>query len=374
MLPIPPSARAAVYRAPRQPLLLDHFPIPALNGSEALARVRCATICGSDLHTYFGRRQSPTPCVLGHEMVGEIAATGPAGATEVDGSPLHPGDRVTWSMVWSCGQCFYCRRDLRQKCECLLKFGHEPLCPGRELLGGLAEYCFLPEGTAICRVPSNVPDTVASPANCATATVAAMLRYASDVSGQSVVVYGSGMLGLTACAMAKWRGAALVISIDKDPQRAALGRSFGADATLSSEAPATLRATVHGMTGGRGADVVLELTGSPDATESGLGLLRMGGHFLLAGATYPARPLSFTGEQIVRGMMRITGVYNYLPADLQQALRFLSDSVDRFPFASLVGRTFPLDEVQHAFEYAETERPPRVAVQPMPGSPEQERA
>jgi alcohol dehydrogenase len=103
-------------------------------------------------------------------------------------------------------------------------------------------------------------------------------------------------------------------------------------------------------------------------------LLRPGGHALLAGATYPARALNFAGEQIVRGMIRITGVYNYQPADLQQGLQFLSDGVGRFPFASLVGRTFPLHEVQQAFEYAETERPPRVAVRPTAEISEQERA
>ena len=56
-------------------------------------------------------------------------------------------------MVWSCGECFYCRHGLRPKCERLLKFGHEQIIPGRALIGGMAEYCHLPEGTAIFKVP-----------------------------------------------------------------------------------------------------------------------------------------------------------------------------------------------------------------------------
>ena len=165
---LPTISRAAVFHAAGQPLVLETFPVPQPQGSEAIVRVCCATVCGSDLHSFSGRRHAPTPSVLGHEMVAEIVATGPAGVNDFRGRPLALGDRVTWSMVWSCGECFYCQHGIRPKCERLLKFGHEKIIPGRALIGGLAEYCHLPEGTAIFKVPANVPDAVASPANCAT--------------------------------------------------------------------------------------------------------------------------------------------------------------------------------------------------------------
>src|SRR5208283_5552622 len=96
----PSTSLAAVFRAVGEPLTLERFPIPALAGGEALVRVRCATICGSDLHSWSGRRRSPMPAILGHEMVGEIAGMGPEGARDYRGRPLQLGDRVTWSMVW----------------------------------------------------------------------------------------------------------------------------------------------------------------------------------------------------------------------------------------------------------------------------------
>jgi alcohol dehydrogenase len=367
MCATPGRSRAVVFHAPGRPLTLESFPLPALAGSEAVVRIQCATVCGSDLHSYSGRRHSPAPSVLGHEMVGAVAAMGPAGARDFEGRPLAIGDRVTWSMVWSCGACFYCARGLRPKCERLMKFGHEALTPGRELLGGFAEHCLLPEGTAILRVPPNVPDVVASPANCATATVAATMRHAGAVEGQSIVVMGAGMLGLTACAMASARGATCVIAIEPDPARAALARRFGADLALDARAPAEeVRRQVLAATAGRGAEFVFDFSGAPEAIESGLGLLRFGGRFVLAGATFPSRPVALPAEQLVRRMLCLIGVYNYEPRDLASALDFLSTHAARFPFAALVARAFPLEQAQAAFEYAETARPPRVAVIPPP--------
>src|SRR5262245_31557934 len=115
------TSLAAVFRAAGEPLDLERFPVPRLTGSEALVRIRCATICGSDLHSYFGRRHAATPSVLGHEILGEIAGMGPDGARDFHGAPLQFGERVTWSIVWSCGGCFYCRHGLRPKCERLMK-------------------------------------------------------------------------------------------------------------------------------------------------------------------------------------------------------------------------------------------------------------
>lgn len=342
---------------------MERFPVPVPVGSDAVVRVLFATMCGSDLHSRFGRRPCPTPCVLGHEMVGEIAMVGPKGVSDFRGAPLVPGDRVTWSMLWSCGECFFCQHELRSKCEWLMKFGHEPIAPGRELRGGMAEYCHLPEGTAIFRAPANLPDAVVSPANCATATVAAAFRAAGDVEGEVVVVHGAGMLGLTACAMGAERGAARVIAIEPDPRRRELALRFGASEAIDSSLPlGDIAASVKEATAGRGADVGFELAGHPESVEMSLSLIRTGARLIMAGSTFPARPLQLSGEQLVRRMTRIAGVYNYEPEDLESALGFLEDAAQRYPFDELVGATWPLAEADRAMVFAETERPPRVGL------------
>jgi alcohol dehydrogenase len=359
------TSLAAVFNTVGEPLELKRFPIPKLKGSEALVRIRCATICGSDLHSYFGRRHSPIPSVLGHEMVGEIVAMGPDGTCDFRGALLTLGGRVTWSMVWSCGKCFYCLHGLRPKCEHLFKFGHEEIAPERALVGGMAEHCFLPEGTAIFRVPLNVPNTVASPANCATATVAAVFRNAGPVEGEVVVIHGAGMLGQTACAMAAYYGAAEVIVIEPDARRREKALQFGASVAIDSALDsAEILARIKNLSAGRGADAGLEFAGYPESIELGVSLLRMGGRFVMAGATFPSRPVQLLAEQLVRRMIRITGVYNYIPEDLETALAFLAKVVDLYPFEELVGAKFPLREVNAAIAFAESERPPRVALIP----------
>jgi len=362
---IPPFARAAVFEAVGRPLAICEFPIPELQPGEALVQITCATICGSDLHSFTGRRPAPAPSVLGHEMIGRIAALGPGGLNTYDGRPLAAGDRVTWSMVWSCGECFYCRRQLRPKCEKLQKFGHEKISDRRALFGALAEYCHLPAGTAVFRVPDGLPDDVACPANCATATVAAVFRNAGCCEGKSVVVHGAGMLGLTACAMAAESGAAAVICLEPDPRRRPLASRFGATTLLDNAQPAEeTRKQVFALTHGRGADVAMDFAGYPEALELGFHLLREGGRFVVAGATFPARPVQWPGELLVKRLLQIVGVYNYEPEDLGRALEFLAAAHLRYPFAELVARSFPLADINAAFDYAERQRPPRVAVVP----------
>ncbi len=359
------TSLAAVFHSPAQPLELRRFPLPVPAEGETLVRIRCSTICGSDLHSRFGRRHCPAPAILGHEMVGEIVATGNGGAHDYRGRPLRIGERVTWSMVWSCGDCYFCLRNLRPKCERLMKFGHEPISPAGALHGGMAEYCLLPAGTAIFPVPHNIPDMVAAPANCATATVAAVLRTAGPVKGEVVVILGAGMLGLTACAMAAANGAACVIVVEPVEERRQRALLFGAHVALNSEStPGELAAAIRERSQNRGADAVLEFAGVPDSVEPGPDLLRTGGRFILAGSVFPSRPVRFSAEQMVRRMLHFTGVHNYAPEDLETALVFLRDHIDLHPFADLIGPAFPLAQVNEALEYAEKTKPPRVALLP----------
>lgn len=358
-------SRAAIFESPGVPLRISAFPLPVLAPDEVIVRIRLATICGSDLHTCSGRRHGAAPSVLGHEMTGEVAELHEAGARDYRGNPLSPGDRVTWSMLWSCGGCYYCKLGLRAKCDGLRKFGHEAVREGWTLSGGYAEHCQLPAGTAIFRVPAHVPDPVAAPSNCATATVAAVLRNVGSLEAKNVIVCGAGMLGLTACAMASAAGANAIIAIEPDARRLEWAKLFGATLALDSAAPADgIRAAVADVTGGRGADIALEFSGAPEACEALPALLRHGGHLAMAGAVYPARPMAIRAEEIVRRMLNISGVYNYQPEDLERGLEFLAGPGSGFPFASLVGATFSLDSINEALTFAAASGSPRVAIQP----------
>jgi putative phosphonate catabolism associated alcohol dehydrogenase len=334
-------ARAAVFRGAGQPFELREFPLPEPQGREVLVEVVACTMCGSDLHSIHGRRAVPIPSILGHEILGRIAAFGPAAPkTDAAGRPLNIGDRVTWAIVANCGECFYCRHDLPQKCEKQTKYGHEPLRPGQELTGGLASHCLLAPGTAVFRVPDNLFDEVVSPANCATATIGGALEAAGDLAGRDVLIMGAGMLGVTATACARTAGARSVIVCDTSPERVEAAKVFGA---THSCLPGQAAQCVAERTSKYGVDAALELTGSPEAFETLLPLVRLGGRVVLIGSVFPTRPVPMLLEQIVRRCLTIRGLHNYAPRHLEAALSFLAAT--EYPFDSLVSKWHPLTDL-----------------------------
>lgn len=353
---------AAVFLGPGRGLELREIPIPTPEGSEMLVEVVACTLCGSDLHSIHGRRAVPVPSILGHEILGRVVGLGPD-APRVDeaGRPLAEGDRVTWAVVARCGDCFYCARNLPQKCERMVKYGHEPLRPGHELTGGLAGHCLLAPGTAIYLVSEAIPDAVACPANCATATVAAALEAAGPVGGTRVLVMGCGMLGLTASAWLRSLGAESVIGCDSDPGRLALAARFGSTRRAT---PEVLGEVVRDASGGFGVDVVLELTGAPEAVESSLPLLRLGGTLVLVGSVFPTRAVPMLPEQVVRRCLTIRGVHNYRPDHLGRALDFLA-SVGDWPFGDLVSAWQPLTALDQVLQAAPDPDRPRVGIRPV---------
>ena len=334
---------AVVFQGAGQPLELREIAIPALRDGEILVEMLACTLCGSDLHSLDGRRSVPLPTILGHETLGTIAEFAPeAERIDAAGLPLDIGDRVTWGVVANCGECFYCRRQLPQKCERQTKYGHEPLRPGRELTGGLAGHCVLVPGTAIFKVPEGLSDAAACPANCAAATVAAAVEAAGPLEGRRVLVMGAGMLGVTAAAWARALGAEAVIACDILPERRALATQFNATHAASPEELAKVN---DESTDGYGCDIAMELTGSPDAVESLIPFTRMGGSIILVGSVFATRPVSVSAEQIVRRCLAIRGIHNYAPRHLNAALQVL-ESQRSLPFASLVNDWRPLSALE----------------------------
>jgi threonine dehydrogenase-like Zn-dependent dehydrogenase len=125
-----------------------------------------------------------------------------------------------------------------------------------------------------------------------------------------------------------------------------------------------LREMIADQTQGRGVELVLEMTGSTDAAETGADLLRIGGRLILVGAVFPGRAMELSPEKVVRRLLRIEGVHNYRPEDLRAAIEFLESAPADSPARNLVEREFRLDEVNEAFEFALDHRPLRVSVRP----------
>ena len=355
-----PSYRAVLFHGPNQPLEVRYQEPPTLGPGEILVRVRCCTLCGSDLHSYFGRRSTPYPSILGHEIVGDVIEL-PSNEKLLDyaGNRLRPGDRVSWSVMAHCGSCPRCLSGLPQKCVSLFKYGHQRFDETAPFAGGLADVCRLRRGTTICRVPERLADEVAALANCAGATTAAALRLAGPVRDRVVLVQGAGTLGQLACAMASHGGARSVLVTDTNPARLELAERFGATATALAG-----NRDLSEIVGEMGIDIALEMSGVPDAVEAAIPALGLGAVYMLVGGALPSRAAGVLMERVVRNLLTIRGIHNYWPEDLDAALRFLDRTYDIYPFEDLIGERFELAEAAEAFRQAETGLACRVAVLP----------
>ena len=348
---MPESCQAAVFHGTDQSITIENVPVPPLGEGESLVRVTCCTVCGSDLHTFGGKRSTPLPTILGHEIVGKVDSI-TDGLTDVDKQPLEIGDRVTWSIAASCGDCANCNRGIPQKCSTLFKYGHEQLTDQSGPHGGLAEYCLLRRGTAIVKLPQNLSDEAICPANCATATVACAIRSAGELGQRRVLILGAGMLGLTASAMSATAGAAEVCVCDPNESRLRRAEEFGATRLAPIEAPQTEF------------DVIFEMSGSNEAIESALEVAAVGATIVLVGSVFPSSDVPVNPEQVVRRLLTIRGVHNYAPEDLRNGVNFLTQNHSRFPFEELVSRHFDLADADEALQYAIKNRPIRVAIKP----------
>ena len=352
------TCAAVVYYPERAGLELVQMPVPTPQAGETLVRVSLSAICGSDLHTIEGRRQPKGPLILGHEICGTIAALGQGVTHDATGKPLATGQRVTWSIAASCGECFYCRHGIRQKCTSLFKYGHESIEVEPALNGGFAEYVCLVPGTTILRIPDELDDATVVFANCSLATMAAAIRMLEVQAGETVLVQGAGLLGLCACALCSAREARVVLVTDVSEERLGEARRFGATHTLnvSDLADEEFGAAAKDIAGEYGFDAAIEACGQPAAITQGLEALRIGGRYLWAGCVFPGAMLQLDAYQITTRLINIQGLHNYAPEDLKTALNFLSGEGRRFPFDTVVAKEYPLAEIEQAVEEAKARK------------------
>ncbi|HHP7234372.1 MAG TPA: zinc-binding dehydrogenase [Desulfobacterales bacterium] len=361
------TGRAAVMTAPGQPLEIRRYPLPRVEPGAILVRVTCCTICGSDLHSWSGRRPAPLPIVLGHEIVGTVAALGDGVQCDCGDRDLAVGDRITWTIMDSCGKCYYCREKmLPMKCRRLKKYGHDRCSDPPHFVGGFAEYCYLTPGTCVIKVPAQIPDTVAAPANCALATVMAGWEAGRIRPMENVLIQGAGALGIYAAAVARHAGCRRIVVTDVLDRRLELIRQFGATDTINvvEMTDEQVVGAVRSLTEDFGVDCVLEVAGSPELIPLGLRCLRIGGRCIEMGNSFPDARFGYDASDIVWRRLTLSGVHNYDAVHLQQAVDFLAATADKYPFEQIVSGPFSLDDIDAARQTAASKEAIRVAVVP----------
>jgi threonine 3-dehydrogenase len=333
-----PSTRPDEMLALRKPaghgLLVDErAPVPQVGPSDVLVQVTHAGICGTDKHIWdhdpwaAGRVAAGT--VVGHELVGRVAEVGTAVGR------LRPGQRVSAEGHIGCGECRACRT------------GDMHICAAVDIIGVdrdgcYAEYVVLPAEN-VWVLDEAVPDrhgALMDPLGNAVHTVAT-----AEVSGRSVLVTGTGVIGLMAVAVARIHGADRIIATDLRDDRLALARELGADVVLRADDPDWVQ-EVRRVTDG-GADALLEVSGSQAGLSGGLDALRNGGRAALLGL--PSRPVTVDlAEQVIFKGLALLGVNGrrmfdtwYQTASILRSGRL---DLDRF-----ITGLFPIDRPEDAF-------------------------
>ena len=359
--------RAAVMVKTNEDLEILEYPLPEVQKGCILVRVKCCTICGSDVLAWQGRKKAPVPMILGHEIVGKIVELGEGAAYDSGNRPLKVGDRITWTIMDNCGKCYYCReKGLMMKCQHLKKYGHDSCTDAPHFVGGFAEYCYLTPGTCVIKVPDELTDEEAAPANCALATVVAGWEAAELKPFENVLIQGAGALGFYAAALAKHYGCRRIIVTDILDHRLEAIREFGATDTINTRnvKDEDLVRMIQGLTDGFGVDSVMEIAGVPAIVPVGMKCLRMGGRYIEHGNTFPGANVTFDFSEVVFRCLTIRGVHNYDTRHLQWGVDFLKQAKGIFPFEKLVTERFSLDEINQAMDAARSGKTIRVAVLP----------
>ncbi len=349
-------AKASVLLGFNNPLALQEFDLPdSLEPGAALVRTEMAGICGTDVHLWKGELPIRLPIILGHETVGRIVELGDGLEKDWSGNALKIGDRVTWNSATSCGRCFYCaEKGQPTRCPERRAYGIGYKCDeSPHFLGGYAEYHYLRPRTNIFKIPDALPTEAVIGAGCALITAIHGVERTGVDWRDKVVVQGAGPVGMAALAVAKSAGASSVTIIGGPKHRLEMARRFGADQTIDldeARTPADRIRLVREITGGYGADAVLECVGSPRAIMEGMEMCRDGGKYLVLGHYCDAGTAEFNPHIITRKQLQVFGSWSSEPRHLKAALEFLRDTPDRFPFASMVTHRFSLEAANEALQ------------------------
>ncbi|MFI5623340.1 zinc-binding dehydrogenase [Nocardioides sp. NPDC051685] len=329
-------------------LSVERAPDPIAEPGGLVASVSLAGVCGSDVHRLDGDVRDATGRIsFGHEAVGLIQELGDGTNVDWAGMPISIGDRIVWYAGTSpCGECHSCRVS-GKPCD----NRQWPLPAAVPNAAGYRDVASLSRRVPFFRVGGPVTDEELVAFGCALPTaLSGAQRLGLLETGQSVVVQGSGPVGIAAAMVASMSPVAHVIVIGAPTSRLELARAFGATTTLDLAATTAeeRRARVLELTAGRGADVVIEAAGVPEAFTEGVALLARHGRYLLSGLYSGSREVPFDPVPITAKAARVIGNLGALPEAGLKAMQFVQAHRDRFPFRDVVTHRFDLDDVQGA--------------------------
>lgn len=322
-------------------LRIEEVETPKVGAGEVLVRVRAATTCGTDLKIFqrgYVERVIKLPTVFGHEWAGEVVEAGEGLEWPKKGMRVRAGNSAP------CLRCIMCQKGKYNLCENMIW-----------LWGAYAEYIKVPARMVLVNT-QEIPQNVSYEEAAVAEPLACVLHGVEEVGvklGDSVAIIGAGPIGLLHLLTTKKIGVEKVILIDLVEERLDFARALGADETINA-GKENVEEKVRQLTGGYGADVVIEAIGLPATWEQALKLVRKGGKVLEFGGCPPGTEIRLNTEKLHYGEITVLGTFHTTPMHFRKALNLIaSKTIDVSP---LITRRMKLDEIKEAFQILATSK------------------
>lgn len=353
------TVRVATFAGPGSQPEIQTVSRPKVPDKAGLIQVGACGVCGTDLHILKGHwpKPLPWPFTLGHELAGVLVEKGPGLQLDYMGQPLTAGCKVMIPPLMSCGQCYYCLHYPEHANRCLNPTYYGRYLPFEKpphLWGGWAEMVYVDlemlPATKIYRLPDDMPlrlGALAEPLACCIRALNRAVSVNGFWVGDTVVIQGSGPIGVLMVAAAREMGAGrvIVVGAPEDP-RLMLCREFGADATVSLETHSTPQARIEAvreLIGSFGADLVVDCSGHPTAGPEGIEMLRDGGTYVEMGQFTDAGSIETNWHRFCAKDMKLVGSWGITPNDVYPGIAMLDRARHRYPWSQMQ-TLFPFTE------------------------------
>ena len=381
--PPPRTIRVTTHAGPGARAEMHDVPWPKVPPKGALIKIGACGVCGTDQHILKGHwpKPLPWPFTLGHELAGVIVEIGAELKTDHSGKPIGVGSKLMLPPLMPCGFCDWCKRYPEQSNKCLT-----PVYYGRylgfdkppHLWGGWAEYVYVDlgdlPGTKIYKLPDDMSLLLGSLSEPLTSCIRGFnraIRAGGFKWGDTVVIQGTGPIGILAIAAAQEMGAGRVIAVGApETPRLELARAFGAEATVDIEkvvTPEARIARVRDIVGGYGADVVMDCSGHPTAGPEGIEFLRDGGTYIEMGQFTDAGPIMTNWHRICTKDITLLGSWAFTANDLPLGVDMLYRARDKYPWRKMQTLfPFTLDGINDAVAQAMAMKTVKSTIVPFP--------
>lgn len=332
---------------------LREFPMPEIPEDGALLKVEAAGVCGSDVHSYHGDRN--TPNIMGHENVGIIAKIGPV-ASRIWG--VREGDRVAVEEYLPCLHCEYCRAGEYRHCLATdasananaLRYGSTGIGIAPSLWGGYSQYTYLPPNAVLHHMPAHVPNDQSALALPIGNGIQWACVEGGAAPGKIVWVMGPGQQGLGCVLAAKVAGADCIIvtGLSRDANRFEVAKALGADHTFDVETE-DLPTRIKEATGGHGVDVVIDTTSitTPQVMYDAIELMTRKCGVLVAQGAY-GKVDQFPIDRLTRKYITLKSARGHSYASVELSIKRIASG--KYPLEMMCTHQFGLKDVDLAIK------------------------